>query len=128
MERRGAFDYIILETTGLADPGNIAPLFWVDEGLGSTIFLDGVVTMVDAINILRSLDDRSGESREGHAAGEKADSHGGFHATHDHVGGDVGLVVYECRIQARSIGREQTSFLALITTCVPRSKLATAPE
>jgi G3E family GTPase len=57
MEKRGAFDYILLETTGLADPGNIAPLFWVDEGLGSTIYLDGIVTMVDAKNILRSLDE-----------------------------------------------------------------------
>lgn len=27
MERRGTFDYILLETTGLADPGNIAPIF-----------------------------------------------------------------------------------------------------
>lgn len=58
MDRRGAFDYILLETTGLADPGNIAPLFWVDEGLGSTIYLDGVVTLVDAKNFLRCLADR----------------------------------------------------------------------
>ena len=61
MDRSGTFDYILLETTGLADPGNIAPLFWVDEGLGSTIYLDGVVTLVDAKNILRSLDDPVGE-------------------------------------------------------------------
>ncbi|EME79002.1 uncharacterized protein MYCFIDRAFT_166906 [Pseudocercospora fijiensis CIRAD86] len=61
MERRGAFDYILLETTGLADPGNIAPLFWVDEGLGSTIYLDGIVTLVDGKNILRSLDSPQGE-------------------------------------------------------------------
>lgn len=58
MERRGAFDYILLETTGLADPGNLAPLFWVDEGLGSTIYLDGIVTLVDAKNIMTSLDER----------------------------------------------------------------------
>ncbi|KAJ9629895.1 hypothetical protein H2203_002279 [Taxawa tesnikishii (nom. ined.)] len=56
MERSGTFDYILLETTGLADPGNLAPLFWVDEGLGSTIYLDGIVTLVDAKNILRCLD------------------------------------------------------------------------
>ena len=48
----------MLETTGLADPGNIAPLFWLDEGLGSSIFLDGIVTLVDASNIIRSLEDR----------------------------------------------------------------------
>jgi G3E family GTPase len=57
MERQGTFDYILLETTGLADPGNIAPLFWVDDGLGSTIYLDGIVTLVDAKNISKSLDE-----------------------------------------------------------------------
>ncbi|KAF2455039.1 CobW/HypB/UreG, nucleotide-binding domain-containing protein [Lineolata rhizophorae] len=61
MERRGVFDYILLETTGLADPGNIAPLFWVDEGLGSTIYLDGIVTLVDAKNILRCLNEPAPE-------------------------------------------------------------------
>ena len=59
MERRGAFDYILLETSGLADPGNIAPLFWVDEGLGSSIYLDGIVTLVDASNIVRCLDEKN---------------------------------------------------------------------
>lgn len=69
MERKGAFDYILLETTGLADPGNIAPIFWVDEGLGSTIYLDGIVTLVDAKNILKSLDEPTQETvadHEGH--------------------------------------------------------------
>ncbi|OAQ94874.1 COBW domain-containing protein [Purpureocillium lilacinum] len=72
MEKKGAFDYILLETTGLADPGNLAPLFWVDDGLGSTIYLDGIVTLVDAKNILRSLDDPSGKV-EGH---DHRDDHG----------------------------------------------------
>ncbi|KAI5868561.1 cobW-domain-containing protein [Durotheca rogersii] len=72
MEKKGAFDYILLETTGLADPGNLAPLFWVDDGLGSTIYLDGIVTLVDAKNILRSLEDPSGKA-EGH---EDHDGHG----------------------------------------------------
>ncbi|KAI6376735.1 hypothetical protein MCOR25_002700 [Pyricularia grisea] len=72
MEKKGKFDYILLETTGLADPGNLAPLFWVDEGLSSTIYLDGIVTLVDAKNILRSLDDPSGKV-EGH---EESDAHG----------------------------------------------------
>jgi len=62
MEKKGAFDYILLETTGLADPGNLAPLFWVDDGLGSTIYLDGIVTLVDAKNILRCLDDPISET------------------------------------------------------------------
>ncbi|KAL8645654.1 MAG: hypothetical protein Q9226_007204 [Calogaya cf. arnoldii] len=55
--RRGTFDYIMLETSGLADPGNLAPLFWVDDGLGSSIYLDGIVTLVDVKNILLSLDE-----------------------------------------------------------------------
>lgn len=61
MEQSGDFDYVILETTGLADPGNIAPLFWLDEGLGSSIFLDGIVTLVDAKNLLKSLDEGYGD-------------------------------------------------------------------
>lgn len=61
MEKKGAFDYILLETTGLADPGNLAPLFWVDDGLGSTIYLDGIVTLVDAKNLIRNLEDPHGQ-------------------------------------------------------------------
>jgi G3E family GTPase len=73
MEKKGKFDYILLETTGLADPGNIAPMFWMDDGLGSTIYLDGIVTLVDAKNILRSLDDPAGKV-QGHE--ESDDDHG----------------------------------------------------
>ena len=57
ISRRGTFDYVILETSGLADPGNLAPLFWVDDGLGSSIYLDGIVTLIDAKNILLNLDE-----------------------------------------------------------------------
>ena len=41
MEYKGKFDYILLETTGLADPGPIASIFWLDDGLGSSLTLDG---------------------------------------------------------------------------------------
>ncbi|KAI8991844.1 CobW/HypB/UreG, nucleotide-binding domain-containing protein [Mycotypha africana] len=51
MEKKGKFDYILLETSGLADPGPIASMFWLDEGLGSEIYLDGIVTLVDAKHI-----------------------------------------------------------------------------
>jgi G3E family GTPase len=61
MEAGGLFDYILLETTGLADPGNLAPTFWLDDGLGSTIYLDGIVTLVDAVNVLKSLDEGAGD-------------------------------------------------------------------
>ncbi|KAL2356467.1 CobW domain protein [Cryomyces antarcticus] len=79
MDRRGLFEYILLETTGLADPGNIAPLFWVDEGLGSTIYLDGIVTLIDAKNILLSLDEPPAESASLSTAleNEQHDRHAG---------------------------------------------------
>ncbi|RDD47913.1 COBW domain-containing protein 1 [Trichoplax sp. H2] len=55
MEKKGKFDYILLETTGLADPGPIASIFWLDSELGSEIYLDGIVTLIDGKNCLRSL-------------------------------------------------------------------------
>ena len=82
MERRGNFDYILLETSGLADPGNIAPLFWVDDGLGSTIYLDGIVTLVDAKNILTSLDE-SPAPESSVSANDKG--HDGPHVTTAHL-------------------------------------------
>ncbi|KAF1987505.1 vitamin b12 biosynthesis, cobw-like protein [Aulographum hederae CBS 113979] len=82
MARRGAFDYILLETTGLADPGAVAPLFWVDEGLGSTIYLDGIVTLVDAKNILKSLDEPPPETAAStHDPESEIPSHGHDHNT-----------------------------------------------
>ncbi|XP_052256040.1 zinc-regulated GTPase metalloprotein activator 1B-like isoform X2 [Dreissena polymorpha] len=48
MTKKGKFDYILLETTGLADPGPIASIFWLDEDLCSDLYLDGIITMIDA--------------------------------------------------------------------------------
>ncbi|KAF2684337.1 COBW domain-containing protein 1 [Lentithecium fluviatile CBS 122367] len=76
IEYGGTFDYILLETTGLADPGNIAPLFWLDDGLGSSIFLDGIVTLVDAKNVLRSLDEGEGDEPEKLEERRHEDGHG----------------------------------------------------
>lgn len=53
-------DYILLETTGIADPGPIAKMFWLDDGLASNIYIDGVVTVVDAEHIITCLDDVGG--------------------------------------------------------------------
>lgn len=44
------FDYIIIETTGVANPGPVISTFWTDESLGSCLKLDGVVCMVDSSN------------------------------------------------------------------------------
>ncbi|CAH1773008.1 unnamed protein product [Owenia fusiformis] len=56
MKKKGKFDYILLETTGLADPGPIASMFWIDEELCSDLFLDGIVTVVDAKYCLQHLE------------------------------------------------------------------------
>ena len=46
--RRDRFDRIVLETTGLANPGPVAQTFFVDESIRGKFALDGIVTMVDA--------------------------------------------------------------------------------
>lgn len=53
-------DYILLETTGIADPAPIAKMFWLDDGLASNIYIDGVITVVDAEHIAKCLDDVGG--------------------------------------------------------------------
>jgi G3E family GTPase len=48
MRRKGKFDAIIVETTGLADPAPVAQTFFVDEEIGRRAKLDAVVTVADA--------------------------------------------------------------------------------
>jgi G3E family GTPase len=48
MRRKGKFDAIIVETTGLADPAPVAQTFFVDENVGRQAKLDAVVTVADA--------------------------------------------------------------------------------
>ena len=48
MRRKGKFDAIIVETTGLADPAPVAQTFFVDENVGKKTKLDAVVTVADA--------------------------------------------------------------------------------
>jgi G3E family GTPase len=48
MRRKGKFDAIIVETTGLADPAPVAQTFFVDESVGQKTKLDAVVTVADA--------------------------------------------------------------------------------
>lgn len=51
IRKSGQIDYILLETTGLADPYPIINSFWADEALECRAYLDGVVCLVDAKNI-----------------------------------------------------------------------------
>ncbi|RYG69671.1 hypothetical protein EON64_02125 [archaeon] len=45
------FDYVLIETTGMANPGPIITSFWTDKELGSCLTLDGVVCVVDCLNV-----------------------------------------------------------------------------
>ncbi|MBM3998801.1 MAG: GTP-binding protein [Planctomycetes bacterium] len=57
MKRRDKFDYIMIETTGLADPGPVAQTFFMDDEIQSKLSLDGVVTLVDAKHVHAHIDD-----------------------------------------------------------------------
>jgi len=57
MKRKGGFDAIIVETTGLADPGPVAQTFFVDDDVRAKTQLDSVTTVVDAKHLLLRLAD-----------------------------------------------------------------------
>ena len=63
MRRKGGFDAIVIETTGLADPGPVAQTFFVDDDVKAKTRLDSITTVVDAKHILLRLAD-SKEARE----------------------------------------------------------------
>jgi G3E family GTPase len=50
------FDRVVIETTGLANPGPVAQTFFMDEEIGTSFLLDGVITVVDASNAMQQLD------------------------------------------------------------------------
>src|ERR1700688_1295800 len=60
MRRKGKFDAIIVETTGLADPAPVAQTFFIDPEIGRKTKLDAVVTVADD----RWLEDRLRDSPE----------------------------------------------------------------
>ncbi len=57
MKRKGRFDAILIETTGLADPAPVAQTFFVDQDVRSRTRLDSIITVVDAKNFLQRLED-----------------------------------------------------------------------
>jgi G3E family GTPase len=63
MQRRSKFDRIIVETTGMANPGPVAQTFLVDEDTKAQFSLDGIVTMIDARHFADQVD-RNKEVRE----------------------------------------------------------------
>lgn len=63
MNRRDKFDHILVETTGMADPGPVAQTFFVDDEIRAQLQLDGIITVVDAHHVWLHLEDSS-EVRE----------------------------------------------------------------
>jgi G3E family GTPase len=55
LKRRDRFDYVMIETTGLADPGPVAQTFFVEEDLKEQFLLDAIVTVIDAAHIEKHL-------------------------------------------------------------------------
>jgi G3E family GTPase len=55
LKRRNRFDRVIIETTGIADPGPVAQTFFRDSDLEDAYELDGIVTLVDAKYFLTAL-------------------------------------------------------------------------
>ena len=63
-------DYILIEASGMANPGPIASIFWLDEALESQLSLNGIVTLVDSYHILQQLETTS--SKNNNNGGDEA--------------------------------------------------------
>ena len=57
LKRRDKFDYIIVETTGMADPGPVAQTFFLDDDFKQQFLLDAIVTVIDARHVEKHLDE-----------------------------------------------------------------------
>jgi G3E family GTPase len=58
------FDRVVIETTGLADPGPVAQTFFMDDEIAETYLLDSVLTLVDAKHAAQQLNDRQEARRQ----------------------------------------------------------------
>ncbi|QYY25176.1 GTP-binding protein [Diaphorobacter sp. MNS-0] len=59
-----AFDRVVIETTGLADPGPVAQTFFMDDEIAETYLIDSIITLVDAKHAQQQLDDRQEARRQ----------------------------------------------------------------
>jgi G3E family GTPase len=57
LKRRERFDYVLIETTGMADPGPVAQTFFLDDELKEQFVVDAIVTLVDARHFEQHLQD-----------------------------------------------------------------------
>ena len=58
------FDRVVIETTGLADPGPVAQTFFMDDEIAESYLLDSILTLVDAKHAMTQLDDRQEARRQ----------------------------------------------------------------
>ena len=65
-KRRGEldFDRVVIETTGLADPGPVAQTFFMDDEIAESYLLDSILTLVDAKHAVAQLNDRQEARRQ----------------------------------------------------------------
>ncbi len=59
-----SFDHVVIETTGLANPGPVAQTFFMDDEVASHYLLDAVVTVVDARHAMQQLDGHEEAQRQ----------------------------------------------------------------
>ncbi|BDI07976.1 CobW family GTP-binding protein [Sphaerotilus microaerophilus] len=64
--RKGELDFerVVIETTGLADPGPVAQTFFMDDEVAEAFLLDSILTLVDAKHAEQQLDDRQEARRQ----------------------------------------------------------------
>ncbi len=64
--RKGLLDFerVVIETTGLADPGPVAQTFFMDDEVAETYLLDSIITLVDAKHAAQQLNDRQEARRQ----------------------------------------------------------------
>ncbi|MEY2684497.1 MAG: hypothetical protein RJA09_1641 [Pseudomonadota bacterium] len=65
-KRKGLLDFerVVIETTGLADPGPVAQTFFMDDEVAESYLLDAIVTLVDAKHAAQQLNDRQEARRQ----------------------------------------------------------------
>ena len=52
-----SFDRVVIETTGLADPGPVAQTFFLEDAVAEDFMIDGIITLMDAVFAMRQLDE-----------------------------------------------------------------------
>lgn len=67
IKKREKFDYVLIETTGLADPAPVAQTFFMDDDITENFYLDAIITLVDTKHFEMHLDEVKPEGVENEA-------------------------------------------------------------